>query len=258
MVRLAYSAQGDGDPLVILHGLFGSSTNWRAHARRLQDRHRVLLVDLRNHGDSPHVAGMRYPELASDVLELLDRLGETQVTLLGHSMGGKTAMQTALAAPATVRKLCVIDIAPVAYQHDHDGLLSAMKRLDLSALERRQHADAALAAEVPDPALRGFLLQNLVRTADGFAWRINLAAIEMGMHDLLDFPAASTTPGSGYAGPCLFVYGGRSTYVRPEHHREIRRRFPSATLAEVADAGHWLHAEQPAALARVLDEFLAG
>ncbi len=270
-MRLAVVEQGSGPALAVLHGLFGSGRNWAGIARLLAAHHRVIALDLRNHGASPWAETMDYAELAEDVRATLQALGCRRFALIGHSMGGKTAMVEALAHPAEVERLVVVDIAPGAYAPRHLGYLRAMRALDLSGVARRSEADARLAADIPDAAERAFLLQNLVldphpdppphagegRVRAGTArWRLNLAAIERAMPLLAGFPAMS--PGARYEGPALFVAGGRSDYVRREHEPEIRRLFPAARIARIADAGHWLHAEQPQAFLDLVEPFLAG
>lgn len=246
-VRLSYRSQGTpgaGAPLVILHGLLGSSSNWRSIARRLADSHRVYVVDLRNHGDSPHAATMSYPEMADDVLTFLDDRAIERAVLIGHSMGGKTAMRLALTAPERIERLVVVDIAPTRSEHDHLPVLSAMSALDLGRIERRADADRLLAAHIPDSEMRMFVLQNLTSGAQGFAWRINLPAIADAIPALLDFPVdADTRP---FTGDTLFVRGARSDYVGARDEAAIKRLFPNAEIVTIADAGHWVHAEQPA------------
>jgi esterase len=246
---------GAGPPLAILHGLFGSGRNWASIAKRLAERHRVIAFDLRNHGASPRAETMAYAEMAEDVRASLRALGYRRTALLGHSMGGKVAMLAALSDPGSVDRLIVADIAPVAYRPRHLGMVQAMRGLDLAAIGRRAEADAALAASVPDPAERGFLLQNLIFEGGAARWRINLEAIEREMSVLVGFPPLS--PGTVYDGPALFIGGGRSDYLRPEHEPEIRRLFPNARIARIPEAGHWLHAETPQAFLDLVEPFLA-
>ncbi len=254
-IELAFSEQGDGPPLLVLHGLFGSGTNWRSTARHLARDHRVLLVDMRNHGASPHAPAMDYASLAADVAALIAREALSRPAVMGHSMGGKAAMRLALDEPERVGALCVVDIAPAPSAHDHADAIAAMRSLDLDALTGRADADAALAGRVPDPALRGFLLQNLRAGPHGLAWRLGLDAIEAGHDDLLAFPEPA--PGARYDGPCLFVRGERSDYVLDAHRDAIARLFPAAELLTVRDAGHWVHAERPEAFLEAIEPFLA-
>jgi pimeloyl-ACP methyl ester carboxylesterase len=255
-LRLSAGELGEGPPLAILHGLFGSGRNWASVAKRLSAHHRVVTLDLRNHGASPWAETMGYDDMAEDVRETLAALGYRRFALLGHSMGGKVAMLAALRHPEAIERLAVADIAPIGYQPRHLGLVRAMRGLDLSGVRRRAEADARLEDAVPDPAERGFLLQNLVVEDGAPHWRLNLSAIEREMPALVGFPALP--PGAAYEGPALFVGGGRSDYLRPEDEPAVRRLFPNGAIARIAEAGHWLHAEQPEAFLGLLQPFLAG
>jgi pimeloyl-ACP methyl ester carboxylesterase len=244
---------GDGPPLVVLHGLFGSARNWATLGKRLAATHRVHALDLRNHGGSPWAETMTYPEMAADVIAHLDAAGWQRAALLGHSMGGKVAMAAALHHPGRIERLVVADIAPVPYPPQRLATVEAMQALDLARIARRGDADAALAEAVPDAGERQFLLQNLVLEGGGARWRLNLAAIAADMDAISGFPVP---PGAAYHGPALFVAGGRSDYVRPEHEATIRTLFPRAQLARIAEAGHWLHAERPAEFLATVAPFL--
>jgi pimeloyl-ACP methyl ester carboxylesterase len=246
---------GAGLPAAILHGLFGSGRNWATIARRLAARRRVITLDLRNHGLSPSADTMDYIAMAEDVHASLQALGIARFALIGHSMGGKAAMVAALRHGAEVDRLVVVDIAPVAYAPRHLGHVRAMRALDLAPLRRRGEADAALAPAIPDAAERAFLLHNLVLDEAGARWRLNLAAIERAMPDLAGFPAMAA--GTVYRGPALFVAGGNSDYLLPTHEPAIRRLFPGAQIARIAQAGHWLHADAPSAFLDVVEPFLA-
>jgi esterase len=252
-LRLAATEYGAGRPVAILHGLFGWGRNWATIAQRLAARHRVVALDLRNHGNSPWADTMSYAEMAEDVR---DTLGEP-ATLIGHSMGGKAAMVAALTgaqAQHWVERLVVVDIAPVDYRAP-TAQLDAMRNLDLAAITRRSEADRQMAERISDPAERAFLLQNLV-FADGKPhWRLNLAGIERSMPDILGFP--DLPPGAVYSGPALFIAGANSGYVRPEHEPLIRNLFPNAEFVRIPDAGHWVHAEQPNAFVEAVEMFLA-
>jgi len=254
-LRLAATELGEGPPLAILHGLFGAGRNWAALARRLAAGRRVVALDLRNHGASPWADGMDYRDMAADVRATMQALGHRRFALLGHSMGGKAAMVLALDDPETVERLAVVDIAPVPYPPRHLGHVQALRALDLSQVRRRGEADAALAAAVPDQAERAFLVQNLVFEDGPPRWRLNLPAIEREMPGLVGFP--EPPPGAAYRGPALFVAGARSDYVLPAHEAAIRHFFPAAHIAHVADAGHWVHAEQPQAFLALVEPFFA-
>ncbi|MFD2235737.1 alpha/beta fold hydrolase [Phaeospirillum tilakii] len=253
-MRLAVTALGDPGlpPLVILHGLLGSARNWGGIARALADRHRVLAFDLPNHGASPWTERMDYPFQARLVADEIAALGRP-VALLGHSMGGKVAMTLALSRPELVGRLVAVDIAPVRYAHSFAPYLRAMRGLKLASLTGREQADAAMAAAVPDPAVRALLLHNLERSEAGWRWRPNLAVLLAEMEEILDFPAALPQP--VFAGPALFVTGRESDYVDPAGWTAIRARFPAARRVELA-AGHWVHAEAPAAFLEAVAGFL--
>ena len=244
--------QGDGPPLVLLHGLFGQAGNFGAIQKRLAPRFRVIALDLRNHGASPHAPGMTYPEMAADVLETLRHHEATPCALLGHSMGGKAAMATALHAPAAISRLLVADIAPVRYPTHFAGYISAMAGLPLHPGLTRAEADAALASAVESPGIRAFLLQNL-RLGSQPAWKIGLAEIAAGLPDIEDWPETASPP---YPGPTLFLGGERSDYIRPEHRPDITAAFPAAKFVTLKNAGHWLHADNPEGFLAVAEAFM--
>lgn len=227
-------------PLVIAHGLYGSGRNWGVIGRRLADRRRVVAVDMRNHGESPRAETQSYPDMAEDLAEVAENLG-APVDLLGHSMGGKAAMQLALTRPDLIRRLVVADIAPVAYTHDQTRHVHAMASVDLSRITTRAEADAALAGTVEDPALRAFFLQSLDLRTRPPQWRLNLPVLEAEMPKIVGWPGTQ----GRFDGPVLFLTGAESTYVRPEHREVILGLFPKARFARLPGAGHWLHAEKP-------------
>jgi len=242
---------GEGPPVVLLHGLFGAARNFGAIQRVLSQRFRVIALDMRSHGDSPHGADMQYPVQAADVRETLGSLGIETAAVIGHSMGGKAAMALALAWPASVGRLLVVDIAPVAYQHDNATIADAMRAMPLTPSLTRAAADAALAEVVPQPDIRAFLLQNL-RFGPAPHWRIGLAEIAAATPDLEGW---APQPGV-YRGPTLFVSGAKSDYVLPVHRPMIRQQFPVARFVAVKNAGHWVHADNPAGFLSVLEVFL--
>lgn len=244
---------GQGPPVVLLHGLFGTARNLGVVQRALAPRFRTIALDLRNHGASPHAAEMTYATMAADVLETLTRLGALPASLIGHSMGGKTAMRLALTRPEAVTRLLVADIAPVPYVHDNDRITRALLGLDLAPGLTRAAADAALAGAVPDASMRAFLLQNLAFGAQP-QWRIGLAEIAAAIPALEGW---DVPPGLTYAGPTLFVSGARSDYVRHDDRPTIRTLFPRARFITLKDAGHWLHADNPAGFVSVAEGFLA-
>ncbi len=231
---------GRGSPVCLLHGLFGRARNLGAVARGLAGAHRVVSLDVRNHGESPHASGMSYRVMSDDVFETLGALGALPCAVLGHSMGGKVAMAMALRAPGEVSSLVVADIAPVAYVHRNASVAAAMQNVALGL--DRAGADRALADAVPDAGVRAFLLQNW----GSAGWKIGLDEIAQGMAEIEGWPG--DLAGARYAGPALFVRGGKSDYV--SDWPAVQKLFPQAKLATVEQAGHWLHADAP-------QEFLA-
>jgi pimeloyl-ACP methyl ester carboxylesterase len=255
-LSLASAEYGQGPPVAILHGLFGSGRNWRSIAQQLAAHHRVLAFDLRNHGGSPWADGMSYGEMVEDLRASLHERGIERTALLGHSMGGKVAMLAALLHPVEVDRLVVVDIAPVPNPPTLLAYVHAMRGVDLRGIARRSEVDSRLAAAIPDQVERAFLLQNLT-IEDGRAhWRLNLDAIEREFSQILDFPDLPAEV--VYRGPTLFVAGANSTYIRPSDEPAIRRFFPKATITRIAGAGHWVQAEQPQAFLRVVEPFLSG
>jgi esterase len=254
-IALAATEYGDGPPVAILHGLFGSGRNWASIARRLALRHRAIAFDLRNHGASPWAEPMGYAEMAADVAAAMQARGHRRYALIGHSLGGKVAMTAALDSGEAIERLAVVDIAPVTYRQTQVPYLRAMCELDLTTITRRSEAETRLAEAIPNPAERGFLLQNLVLEGTP-RWRPNLAAIETALPSLAGFPTFPTA--TAYRKPVLFIAGETSDYLRDEHEIAIRRLFPLARVARVAGAGHWVHAEQPEAFLALIEPFLAG
>ena len=245
---------GQGPPVCLLHGLFGRAQNFTTLARTLAAGNRVICLDLRNHGASPHAAGMSYAEMAGDIADTLAALNALPCAVLGHSMGGKAAMMLALTRPAAVAGLLVADIAPVAYHHQNAAVAAAMQALDLRAgLERRQ-AETRLADAVPRAEVRAFLLQNLALGAAA-AWKIGLSEIAAGIADIEGWPALPE--GARYEGVAWFVRGGLSDYVSGGDMPQIEALFPRAQLITVSGAGHWLHAEAPTEFAAIVMKFLA-
>ena len=270
--RLAVRTLGESGPrIVFVHGLFGQGKNWTTIARGLADSHRVTLVDLPNHGHSPWTDRVDYLDMAELVATELEQLGEP-VTLVGHSMGGKVAMQLALRRPELLRALVVVDIAPVSYPptggrtDDPDeeaspfaAYIDAMRALDVDQLTTRDEADAALREAVPSRMVRSFLLQSLVReglgTDGGWRWRLNLELLDRDLGELRGFPAPPA--GAAFDGPVLWIAGANSTYVLDEDRPHMDALFPATRLVRIKKAGHWVHSEQPEVFLETLRRFLA-
>ncbi|WP_456267248.1 alpha/beta fold hydrolase [Kushneria sp. AK178] len=245
--------QADAPPLVVLHGLFGSADNWRSHVKHWRRTRRVVAVDLRNHGRSPHAPGMGYDAMAADVLEVLDRLDIRQCDLLGHSMGGKVAMTLARHHPQRVKRLIVADIAPVVYEHGHDDIFRAHRLVEDALPESRKEADDAMAGAIDSQTTRQFLATNLARDDQGIlGWRVGLDFIEEGYGDIVAPPGGDTP----FEGPTLVLRGEHSDYITDETLPIIAEVMPASRVETIKGAGHWLHAEQPEAFLQSIDDFL--
>jgi len=249
-LNLAYESVGSGPPLVVLHGLFGSGGNWRSIARELMATNTVVSVDLRNHGASPWADAMDYLAMADDVKQLIERLGLARPTVLGHSMGGKTAMALALMYPERVDRLIVVDIAPVSYADTLTPFADAMRSVDMLAAASRADVQRRLQQLVPDPNVVPFLMQNLMTHDERYDWRLNLGAIGAAMPQLCAFP--SELLGLHFRRPTTVIAGEHSTYVAHRDGSSFQPMFSQVAIDVVEKAGHWVHADQPAAfIARV-------
>jgi esterase len=252
-VQLHFQEYGQGPPVVLLHGLLGSAGNWHHIASRLAEFFHVFALDQRNHGQSPHSGEMNYPLMAADVNEFMESQGIESGAIVGHSMGGKTAMQFALQFPQKVEKLVVADITPRAYAPAHEKIFAAQRALDLKSFSTRQEIEDALAPEIPALALRQFLLKNLGRNSAGeFFWKINLRGISEN-YSQVRAPISAPTP---FTKPVLFIRGGKSSYINPEDEPRMRELFPQLQLQTIAEAGHWVHGDQPEEFLRLVLNFL--
>ena len=249
-----------GPRVAFLHGLFGQGKNWTTLGRSLSGEARVTLLDLPDHGRSPWSTHVSYPAQAAAVAARLDDGSGTPYALVGHSMGGKVAMALALLHPDLVERLVVVDVAPVstAAMSSFGTYVEGMRAVDLAALPDRAAADATLQPYVPDPVVRGFLLQNLRRDGDRWRWQMNLALLGDRLAELAAWPDLTAPPydAAPYPGPVLWVAGRESRYIRPEHAPAMRALFPRVQTVTVKGAGHWVHADQPAVFAAVLRRFL--
>lgn len=250
-VPLSFDTYGDGPPMIVLHGLFGSARNWRTVCTRFAEAYGVYAVNLRNHGASGWSPVMDYAAMAADLRAWMEREDIDSAVMIGHSLGGKTAMTLALAEPERVAALVVVDIAPVPYREGMLDYVDAVADAVLEGVTRRAEVDEDLSGLIPDPVTRGFILQNLVREGDRFHWRVNLDALRTSASAMTDFRANGT-----YGGPTLFIAGGRSQYITAEHRPAILTLFPKAEIYTIPHAGHRVHADQPEAFATAVRSFL--
>jgi esterase len=251
-MQLFFREMGQGQPLIILHGLMGSSDNWLPQAKILSENYHVYIVDQRNHGQSPHDEVLDYKVLANDLKDFIEQHKLEKPIILGHSMGGKTAMNFAVAHPGKLDKLIVADIAPKYYKVHHDVIVKGLKAIPIDTIKTRTEADEVLAEYVQEEDVRQFLLKNLARKSEGgFSWKINLPVIEKSLEDVgQDLQFEGT-----FEGPTLFIRGGKSNYVKDEDRDRIKTLFPKSTLVTL-DTGHWIQAEKPKEFVEVVENFL--
>lgn len=244
---------GQGKPIIILHGLFGFSDNWQTIAKALSDHYLVITPDLRNHGRSPHVDTHSYPEMAEDLRLFMEAHWIFTSVFVGHSMGGKVAMQMALDYPDMVERLIVVDIEPGVSISNHDDIFDALFGLDLDAVTSRKEAEIYLQEHISDTGTLQFLLKNITRDTNGrYSWKMNLPVLHRHYADIL-----APVTGIPYEKPALFIRGGNSDYIRDEEWPGVLKLFPKASLVTIDGAGHWVHADQPAALVSVIQDFLS-
>lgn len=267
-MKLFYREFGtDGSPIIIAHGLYGASDNWVSVARELGQKHRVFVVDLRNHGKSPHHDSHTYIDLANDLNELLVELGISKVALVGHSMGGKVMMQFALSFPEKVDKLVVLDIAPKSYAtfqnfgvqtNNHSLILEVMRSLDFTSFTTRSDIENYVQSKIGSETISNFLLKNIARKSDGFyEWKLNVEALYNNLNNILDgFSETINQPLTPFKGTTLFLRGEQSSYFLDEDLHLARKLFPNSELTTIPNSGHWLHAEQPKLVVNSLLYFL--
>jgi pimeloyl-ACP methyl ester carboxylesterase len=252
-MNLHFEVVGEGRPVVILHGLLGSADNWRSMSRRLGAHYQVFALDLRNHGRSPHSDILDYDVMAADVREFTEQQALRRIILLGHSVGGKVAMQFAVEYSQQVDRLIVVDIAPKAYEPSQRYLLKAMQSLDLSCYKSFADVNAALAPEVSSESLRQFLIKNLARDENGrLRWKLHLEAIDRNYDKLLRGLGVERS----FNKPTLFIRGGRSNYIEDDDAFVIRQMFPQAEIATLPKAGHWVHVDAPEEFFQTVVNFL--
>ena len=251
---LFFRQVGDGSPVIILHGLFGFSDNWMTIAKRLGEKHKVFVPDLRNHGQSFHSEEWNYNVMVEDLLNLIVKNEIENPVILGHSMGGKVAMNFAAKYPDILKKLIIVDIAPRFYPIHHQSILDGLMNLDLGNVSSRSDADHKLAQSVPEADVRLFLLKNIARDSDGkFIWKLNLPVISENIENV---GVGLLYSGITFAKPTLFIRGSRSGYVQPEDFKNIAEIYENCNFVTIANSGHWVHAENPVVFFKTVDYFL--
>ncbi len=243
---------GEGHPLVILHGLFGMLDNWNTIAKILSKDFMVIILDLPNHGKSEHIHTFSIPQVADQIMEFLASNWIYECYLLGHSLGGKIAMQMALTHPDTIDRLIVVDIAPKAYEGGHEAIFEALEELDLSQVDTRAEANELLFERIKSPVLVNFLLKNLKLENGTYCWKFNLEGLQQEYPNILKPISSSNT----YDKPTLFIRGGASDYILDEDIPAIKKLFPKAEIKTIAQAGHWVHAEQKDLFIQEVTSFL--
>ncbi len=246
---------GTGQPVVILHGLFGLSDNWVTFGRQLGDHYSVYIPDLRNHGQSPHSKVFDFPSLENDLVEMVEEYGFESICLIGHSLGGKTAMYFTLDHPRLVKRLVVVDISlrKSPPGRDHQQLLNAMMAVDFSVAKSRSDVERQLHDQVKSPALRQFLLKNVYwRDRHSLDWRLNLPSINDNLLSIFEGVGAAGV----YEGPTLFIRGGLSEYIRDADIADLKLKFPGAEVNTIANASHWVHADAPGEFYSLVKNFL--
>ncbi len=252
-MQLNYKSFGQGDPVIILHGLFGTLDNWQTIAKKLADQYTVFIVDQRNHGKSPHTDTMNYALMAEDLKEFMETNWIYEASIIGHSMGGKTAMQMTLEYPEMINKLVVVDIGPQAYEGGHGAIFEALLSLDPGEIQGRKEAEAFLEAKIADFGVRQFLLKNLTRKKEGgYRWKMNLDTIHKAYSEIL----MSINGTEAFTGETLFIKGETSDYLSESDMVDIHKYFPQAKMKNIKKAGHWVHADAPDELLALLFQFL--
>lgn len=261
-MKLFYRNFGQGKPIIIIHGLYGSSDNWVGIGRKLAQNFEIFLVDQRNHGNSPHSNEHNYDLLQNDILEFMNDHNIEKATIIGHSMGGKTAIFFAKNNPERTSNLIIVDIAPINYSiknnpHfiNHKAIIETMLSVDFDKIKSRKEADNALKSNIPSIALRQFLLKNIKKNNDNsFSWRINIRSIYNNLEQILKADINKDLKITGF--PILFIRGENSEYLTKKHYQDIYTMFPSAKIVTIKDSGHWLHAENPNDFIEEVQKFL--
>lgn len=255
-MELHYRSMGEGQPMVILHGVFGTSDNLQTFGKKLAEQYEVFLLDQRNHGASPHSDDFNYQVMVEDLREFIETHRLINPVILGHSMGGKVAMFFSVQYPDLFDKLIIVDIAPRSYPVHHQQILKALSAVKIDEITNRKEAETQMEPFITDFGVRQFLLKNLKRTDDnkGFAWKLNLSVIKNNIERIGE--GLEHDKKAKVEKPALFVRGAKSQYIKDEDEKLIKSIFPLAKLATIENAGHWVHAEQPQQLFEVVSEFL--
>lgn len=252
-MKLNYKKLGEGQALIILHGLFGSLDNWMGLAKHWSENYEVWLVDQRNHGQSPHDNDFSYLAMKDDLKAFIDEHSIEKPILLGHSMGGKTVMEFAMHYGELIKQLIVVDIAPVKYQVHHYAIIDALESIDFDFITSRKEADQILASSIEEFGIRQFLLKNMYwAEKERLAWRFNLETIK---NEIIPISEWSISEGK-FKGETLFIKGENSDYITPSYASQIAAKFPNYMLTEIPNAGHWVHAESPKAFVAAVESFM--
>ncbi len=253
-MQLHANVFGEGQPFIILHGFLGMGDNWKTLGKKIAEQgFQVHLIDQRNHGRSPHSDEFSYEILSNDLLAYCEALHLDEIHLLGHSMGGKTAMLFAVNHPNKIRKLIIADIAPKYYPLHHQDILDGLSALDFNVLKSRGEVDKELSAYIPDMGVRMFLMKNLYWKEKGvLALRMNLESLINNVSEI----GVELPENNAFSGPSLFLKGEKSNYILPEDETRIHQQFPSSNIQQISNAGHWLHAENPTEFLYKVLEFL--
>jgi esterase len=264
MMRLFFRKSGSGDPIVILHGLYGSSDNWHSISRKLAEEFTVYTVDQRNHGQSPHHPEHNYEVLGEDLKAFILEQALDKPIILGHSMGGKTALAFGMKYPEMVKKMIVVDISPLGYSYkaysaessSHERIIYALQSIDPALLASREEADAILQKTIAPAAIRQFLLKNLKRSTEGFYWALNIQALAENLPAIYSGILPENMNVALPQFPLIFIKGEYSVYIRKKDEEAIHQYFPWAEIEVIPEAGHWVHAEQPEAFLHAVRNFI--
>lgn len=252
-MKLHFRTLGEGKPLIILHGVFGSSDNWQTLGKYFAQYFKVFMVDLRNHGNSPHSDVFTYEAIDEDLIEFMNDHNIHKPHILGHSLGGKVAMHLTTRNPDLIDKMIVIDIAPKYYPPHHQDVFRAFRAVDLNSIRSRKEASDQMETVELEFGVRQFIMKNLTRNSDGgFYWKVNIDAIERANDKI----GGGFGKSGSFVNPTLFIAGGNSEYILAEDHEKINRLFPNSQIETIAGAGHWVHAEKPEELKSMVMEFL--